>query len=907
MASIFGQSTNRKKFSLENVLHLTQQVSSLRAQLLEAAETGADDSVAVSSIVEVLRELVEVVVWGDKHEEAVFYVFLEQDVMQWFREMAVDANTPSVVKVQLIQCVTILLQNLTNESSVFSVCSKNHINRMILLDIDPDDEELQSNYVSFLKTLCLRLNNSSVQFFFQRKGLDITVKPLAENSPAPLSMSQTFPLLAMALKLLSSGDSIVRAAARQIVITVVQLQDAEVTAFLLDGVMQHVLQHIVALIGDQVRWISKRLEGRAQLPPPPPSSVSATPAASPQGSPSRPLPPWGTLALLDNRVEDVVDDLFYINDFFDVPHAFVPAILLEVISADLVNAIIVPSIDAALDAKRMPQDVGPGLVTPATALLILAHWLKVNTVAVIHERLCSVAFGPGASLQDSRLINILTSPSLISLHPVALAVLQSVWCSKLLSDDVRQKIAGPSAGDAAVIFPAPGDAVPEACEWRGLRSTFGEYKLVLQRGRQLEVDTNGQSLLEIPDDVKRLPAVNALALSLLQQITQKEFTRMASVQLNVVLLLAIGRVACSTVSLERVITGAAVLCQANLVQRVETYRQHLWMLYGCIGENSVLTPSSLLCQFLTRDGDREIADPLEVVFARMERDGPSAVATFASPQLFPAAIMSISSLSNVKLGLDIAMAAPLLPALACWNSARSTHLEGDLCSAERNVNSFLDLQQRSNSNVALPRRAPQDEDEIEYLEVAVWAVLRHVLFTQFHSATVDPMWSAVAQFQCKRHARDEVRAWELAANVSAPGIRCEYSPDHSATSSPSTALPAPAPGTVLYLFVDGPDIFLVEPRADSPESQGSIVCSLRAVYSEALIHSKQLFKLQVIQDAPTARQKFCIVVRDRSVCQQIAQLVQKRAATLKHDAAALVWRLLQDDPLRKSKHLFSVC
>ena len=214
-----------KKFSYENAHLLCDEVQRLERAL------GVDDEDTYETsqqLIEVFRELVEVTVWGDKHDESgVFDIFLERGVMETFASMVCNNDISPEVKVQVIQCVTILLQNLTRQSSVYFVCSKNYINRMISLEVSPNDEELLANYVSFLKTLCLRLNGDSVQLFFQNRA----ASPEAASAVSPHRAGGEFPLYLQAVRLLRNSDSMVRTAARQIVITVAQLQDTGVTDF----------------------------------------------------------------------------------------------------------------------------------------------------------------------------------------------------------------------------------------------------------------------------------------------------------------------------------------------------------------------------------------------------------------------------------------------------------------------------------------------------------------------------------------------------------------------------------------------------------------------------------------------------------------------------------------------------
>jgi hypothetical protein len=73
------------------------------------------------------------------------------------------------VAVQVLQTLSILVQNLHRPTSMYYLLSNNHINDLILHDgFDFGDEEVVAYYVSFLKILSLKLDRNSLQFFFDQ-------------------------------------------------------------------------------------------------------------------------------------------------------------------------------------------------------------------------------------------------------------------------------------------------------------------------------------------------------------------------------------------------------------------------------------------------------------------------------------------------------------------------------------------------------------------------------------------------------------------------------------------------------------------------------------------------------------------------------------------------------------------
>lgn len=87
--------------------------------------------------------------------------------------------------VQILQTLNILFENIRHETSLCKIClhletdekyaqfcildyllSNNHINNIIVHKFDFTDEEITAYYISFVKTLSLKLNTQSINFFY---------------------------------------------------------------------------------------------------------------------------------------------------------------------------------------------------------------------------------------------------------------------------------------------------------------------------------------------------------------------------------------------------------------------------------------------------------------------------------------------------------------------------------------------------------------------------------------------------------------------------------------------------------------------------------------------------------------------------------------------------------------------
>lgn len=137
------------------------------------------------------------------------------------------------VKVQVIQTLSIMIQNTQSEMSLFYLLSNNYINDLIAYRFDFSDEELVAYYISFLKTLSLKLTPKTILFFFNEKAND-------------------FPLYTEAIKFFQHPESMVRTAVRTLTLNVYKVEDKAMRKFILDRSAVPYFSNLVWFLRDQV-------------------------------------------------------------------------------------------------------------------------------------------------------------------------------------------------------------------------------------------------------------------------------------------------------------------------------------------------------------------------------------------------------------------------------------------------------------------------------------------------------------------------------------------------------------------------------------------------------------------------------------------------------------------------------
>jgi len=168
------------------------------------------------TVVEALRSIAEILIWGDQNDSSVFEFFLEKNMFLFFINL-LNSEPGNNVCVQLLQTLNILFENLRHETSLFYLLSNNHVNSILTGKFDFEDEELLAYYISFLKTLSLRLDSNTVHFFFNEHRAD-------------------FPLFTEALNFHSHKESMVRAAVRTVTLSVYRVREPSLEKFLLERI-----------------------------------------------------------------------------------------------------------------------------------------------------------------------------------------------------------------------------------------------------------------------------------------------------------------------------------------------------------------------------------------------------------------------------------------------------------------------------------------------------------------------------------------------------------------------------------------------------------------------------------------------------------------------------------------------
>uniref|UniRef100_A0AC35TX68 FPL domain-containing protein n=1 Tax=Rhabditophanes sp. KR3021 TaxID=114890 RepID=A0AC35TX68_9BILA len=290
-------------------------------------------------LVDALQAITEILLWGDQNDSTVFDFFLEKQMLVHFLAI-LRQNCGNKVCVQLLQTLNMLFLNIKNETLLYYLLSNNHVNSIIVHNFDFDDEEIAGYYVSFLRTLSLRLNTHTVHFFFNEA-------------------EEEFVLYTEATKLCQHPEGMVRTAAKTITLHIYQIKD------------QAMLKFVVKQSFDYFSKICDIIAEKAID-----MDVFIRSAENEESNRTR---------LLD-MMHLYMDYCHYLNDIFDLKIPEITKFLSEIIFSRLISPLFLASL-AGL--RESPTSI---LLTKVSSLYFLAQFVRIVTEKNFIQSLLSLLF-----------------------------------------------------------------------------------------------------------------------------------------------------------------------------------------------------------------------------------------------------------------------------------------------------------------------------------------------------------------------------------------------------------------------------------------------------------------------------------------------------------------------------------
>ncbi|XP_073697345.1 protein CLEC16A isoform X2 [Garra rufa] len=278
-------------------------------------------------LVETIRSITEILIWGDQNDSSVFDFFLEKNMFAFFLNI-LRQKSGRYVCVQLLQTLNILFENISHETSLYYLLSNNHVNSIIVHKFDFSDEEIMAYYISFLKTLSLKLNNHTVHFFYNEHTND-------------------FALYTEAIKFFNHPESMVRIAVRTITLNVYKVDNQHMLHYIRDKTAVPYFSNLVWFIGSHVIELDKCVQTDEE---------------------------HKNRGKLSDLVAEHLDHIHYLNDILIINCEF----LNDVLTDHLLNRLFLPLYVFSLSEERK--------INPQVSLYLLSQvFLIIHYQPLVHS------------------------------------------------------------------------------------------------------------------------------------------------------------------------------------------------------------------------------------------------------------------------------------------------------------------------------------------------------------------------------------------------------------------------------------------------------------------------------------------------------------------------------------------
>jgi hypothetical protein len=311
-----------EKYSLQHLQHLYKVLSKMQPVNVSKR----------SQAVEILRSISEVIIYGDQRQtNQIFDYFCEKNMLFLFTQMLqVPGGCGSAISRQIIQTVSILIQNIQNPTYLFYLLSNNHVNEIILHQFDFNDEDVLAQYASFIKMLSLLLDENTIQFMFDGR-------------------QASFPLYTESIKLLDSKEGMVRTHSRVLALNVYRMSDDAMAQFILSPAHRGVFGKLVRFVrgrcvelGNRLKWKdgASNVNGSNMNG----SGANVSPSKFQREHQQQHQQQVATVDQIKSEVNDLIDEFYFFQDVLDAGKHGISDALSDAILIHFVYPLLIPAL-----------------------------------------------------------------------------------------------------------------------------------------------------------------------------------------------------------------------------------------------------------------------------------------------------------------------------------------------------------------------------------------------------------------------------------------------------------------------------------------------------------------------------------------------------------------------------------
>ncbi|KAJ4845753.1 Protein TRANSPARENT TESTA 9 [Turnera subulata] len=348
---------SRDQFSLDQLRYYCDQLQKIQVV----------NEVNKDFVIEAVRRIAELIIYGDQHDPNYFELFMEKQVMGEFVRILKISRTTAVA-IQLLQTMGIVIQNLKSEHAIYYIFSNEHTNFLITYKFDFRNEELLSYYISFLRAISGKLDKDTVSLLVKTENEDVV----------------SFPLYTEAIRFAFHEENMVRTAVRALTLNVYHVGDESVNIFFTRGPHADYFTDLVKFFRKQCFDLDGLVSETVKNP-----DKDAT-------------------AVILAAVDEIEDNLYYISDVISAGIPDVGRLITDNILQYLILPLILPSVQ--LDNANEMQ------IGAITSLYLLCCILRIVKIKDLANTIAAALFCPPEAflpMSETKFNGYLPNPAII--------------------------------------------------------------------------------------------------------------------------------------------------------------------------------------------------------------------------------------------------------------------------------------------------------------------------------------------------------------------------------------------------------------------------------------------------------------------------------------------------------------
>ncbi|KAJ7971649.1 Protein CLEC16A [Quillaja saponaria] len=279
-------------------------------------------------VIDLLQSVVEIVTYGDRQDPLIFECFMEYQVLAEFVRM-LKISRDSKIEGPLLQYLSIMIQNMDSEHSIYYCFSNDYINNIISHEYEFDGGDLAPYFVSFLRAVSSKVNRDTLCLLVKVHG-DAVV---------------SFPLYSEALKFACHGEKMIQTAVRALTLKIYNISNDMVYKFMTAPPVSEYFSVLVNGLRDQCLRLDAVLH-----------------AIEERGTQLR-----SKELILES--DKIVDDMYYFKDILSVGEPR----LSTLVTQNLLNSLVFPILFSVLNSnKKNGSDL-----SAITSLYIVSRLVQV--------------------------------------------------------------------------------------------------------------------------------------------------------------------------------------------------------------------------------------------------------------------------------------------------------------------------------------------------------------------------------------------------------------------------------------------------------------------------------------------------------------------------------------------------